>query len=81
MQVEEKHNKLLDESSRYREDMGEISDNISLGTALETLWEPLAQPGAPPDERRLIEWHWANLEFANAQVGRIAWALRSVHGA
>lgn len=37
-QVEKEHNVLLDECDRFREDMGEITDNISLATALETIW-------------------------------------------
>lgn len=40
-QVEKKWNDVLDECSKYRDAMGEVADNISLGTALETLWETL----------------------------------------
>ena len=35
------YNKLLDESDRFRDDMGEITDNVSLATALETAWDEL----------------------------------------
>jgi hypothetical protein len=35
------YNKLLDESDRFREDMGDITDNVSLETALETAWDEL----------------------------------------
>ena len=38
MQAEKEHNTLLDLCDRFREDMGEITDNISLATALETIW-------------------------------------------
>ena len=38
MQVEQRYNKLLDSCSKHRDEMGEITDQISLGTALETLW-------------------------------------------
>ena len=40
-QVEKKWNDVLDECSKYRDAMGEVADNISLGTALETLWATL----------------------------------------
>ncbi len=36
-QAEKEHNTLLDECDKFREDMGEITDNISLETALETI--------------------------------------------
>lgn len=46
-QVEQMYNKLLDESDRFREDMGDITDNVSLATALETAWNELpAKTGA-----------------------------------
>ena len=41
LQVEQMYNKLLDESDRFREDMGDITDNVSLETALETAWDEL----------------------------------------
>ena len=41
VQVEQMYNKLLDESDRFREDMGDITDNVSLETALETAWDEL----------------------------------------
>ncbi|BDA49228.1 Lysine-specific histone demethylase 1 homolog 1 [Coccomyxa sp. Obi] len=82
--AEKEHNTLLDECDRFREDMGEITDNISLETALETIRasrrdedvseacngeEPdgKVKPGSRDElERRLLDWHFANLEFANA---------------
>ena len=55
VQVEKKWNDLLDECSKYRDAMGEVADNISLGTALETLWstmEGAGQPAAPKKRGR-----------------------------
>lgn len=46
-QVEKKWNDLLDECSKYRDAMGEVADNISLGTALETLWTTMEGAGPP----------------------------------
>ena len=53
LQVEKKWNDLLDECSKYRDAMGEVADNISLGTALETLWSTMegAGPPAAPKKR------------------------------
>ena len=48
MQVEKKWNDLLDECSKYRDAMGEVADNISLGTALETLWDTMEAAPQPP---------------------------------
>lgn len=55
MQVEKKWNDVLDECSKYRDAMGEVADNISLGTALETLWmtmEAAPPPPQPPPLKR-----------------------------
>ena len=38
-QVEQRYNHLLDTCSKQRDNMGEVTDQISLGTALETLWK------------------------------------------
>lgn len=47
-QVEVMYNKLLDLSDKFRDEMGEISDNVSLSTALETAWHDLpSRTGAP----------------------------------
>lgn len=47
-QVEGMYNKLLDLSDRFRDEMGDITDNVSLATALETAWEDLpSKTGAP----------------------------------
>ena len=46
---------MLDECSKYRDAMGEVADNISLGTALETLWttmEAAPRPPQPPPVKR-----------------------------
>lgn len=53
LQVEKKWNDLLDECSKYRDALGEVADNISLGTALETLWTTMegAGPPAAPKKR------------------------------
>ena len=39
MQVEKAYNKVLDGCAGRREDMAAVSDKISLGTAVRTLWE------------------------------------------
>lgn len=47
-QVEVMYNKLLDLSDKFRDEMGEISDNVSLSTALETAWHDLpSRTGTP----------------------------------
>eukprot|EP01018_Ginkgo_biloba_P020441 Gb_15792 [translate_table: standard] len=63
--VEESFNKLLDKAGQLRQLMGEVAVDISLGTALETFRKVygVAEEG---DERRLFNWHLANLEYANA---------------
>lgn len=38
MQIEKLSNELLDSCDQFRESMGEVTDNVSLATALETLW-------------------------------------------
>lgn len=40
------HNALLDACERFREDMGEVTDNVSLATALETLWAERVEAAA-----------------------------------
>ena len=37
-QVEKLSNELLDSCDQFRESMGEVTDNVSLAVALETLW-------------------------------------------
>ena len=49
-QVEMTHNALLDACERFREDMGEVADNVSLATALETLWAERVEKAAASSE-------------------------------
>ncbi|KAK1416611.1 hypothetical protein QVD17_32402 [Tagetes erecta] len=63
--VEVAFNKLLDKASKFRQLMGEVSQDVSLGAALETFWQVDGEP-ANPDEMSLFNWHLANLEYANA---------------
>lgn len=63
--VEIAFNQLLDKASQLRQLMGEVSQDVSLGAALETFWEVDGEP-ANPEEMSLFNWHLANLEYANA---------------
>ena len=38
-QIEEDYNKLLDACSNFRDSLGEVADNISLGNPLQQFWE------------------------------------------
>jgi len=38
VQIEKLSNELLDSCDHFRETMGEVTDNVSLAVALETLW-------------------------------------------
>ena len=38
-QVEGDYNRLLDECNDFRDNLGELSDNISLGVAMQHFWE------------------------------------------
>ncbi|XP_047341038.1 protein FLOWERING LOCUS D [Impatiens glandulifera] len=58
--VEETFNSLLDKASHLRQSMGEVSQDVSLGSAMETFWEGTVE------ETSLFNWHLANLEYANA---------------
>ncbi|KAJ0764122.1 putative non-specific polyamine oxidase transcription regulator Homeodomain-LIKE family [Helianthus annuus] len=42
-----------------------VSQDVSLGAALETFWQVDGSP-ANPEEMSLFNWHLANLEYANA---------------
>jgi hypothetical protein len=62
------YNELLDESDRFREDMGDITDNVSLETALETAWDELeSKTGAVCGARWMLHIlcvaHHARLDF------------------
>ncbi|CAA0815945.1 Lysine-specific histone demethylase 1 homolog 2 [Striga hermonthica] len=58
-------NKLLDKVSQLRGIMGGFIANISLGSVLETLRQ-LYAVARSEEERQLLDWHFANLEFSNA---------------
>ncbi|CAK9325156.1 unnamed protein product [Citrullus colocynthis] len=58
-------NKLLDKVTELRKIMGGLANNISLGTVLEKLRQ-LYAVARSKDERQLLDWHIANLEYANA---------------
>ncbi|KAK6157428.1 hypothetical protein DH2020_011676 [Rehmannia glutinosa] len=58
-------NKLLDKVTQLRGIMGGFAANISLGSVLETLRQ-LYAVARSKEERQLLDWHFANLEFSNA---------------
>lgn len=58
-------NRLLDKASQLRQILGEYANDISLGTAVET-FRQLYGVAQNNDERQLLDWHLANLEYANA---------------
>ena len=58
------YNAILDSCGSLRNQLGSVADNISLGTTLETMWSK--NQDTDPLERQLMDWHFANLEFANA---------------
>ncbi|XP_051119917.1 protein FLOWERING LOCUS D isoform X2 [Andrographis paniculata] len=59
--VENSFNQLLDKLSKLRLSMGEVSQDVSLGAALETFREDFSD-----EEMAMFSWHLANLEYANA---------------
>ncbi|PQP94776.1 lysine-specific histone demethylase 1 homolog 2 [Prunus yedoensis var. nudiflora] len=58
-------NKLLDKVMELRQTMGGFGNDISLGSVLETLRQ-LYGVARSTEERQLLDWHLANLEYANA---------------
>ncbi|XWS11088.1 hypothetical protein CRYUN_Cryun38cG0053700 [Craigia yunnanensis] len=58
-------NKLLDKVTELRKIMGGFANHISLGSVLEKLRQ-LYAVARSAEERQLLEWHLANLEYANA---------------
>ncbi|XP_031502678.1 lysine-specific histone demethylase 1 homolog 2-like [Nymphaea colorata] len=59
-------NRLLDKATQLRQTIGaESAAGISLGSALET-FRQLYSVALNVDERQLLDWHLANLEFSNA---------------
>ncbi|KAK3025909.1 hypothetical protein RJ639_042382 [Escallonia herrerae] len=63
--VENDFNQLLDKASKLRQLMGEVSQDVSLGAALETFWQGSGD-AVNAEEMGLFNWHLANLEYANA---------------
>ncbi|XP_009117559.1 lysine-specific histone demethylase 1 homolog 2 [Brassica rapa] len=63
--VEFGFNKLLDKVAEVREMMGGDANKVSLGEVLETL-RVLYGVAKDSEERKLFDWHLANLEYANA---------------
>ncbi|KAJ0976059.1 hypothetical protein J5N97_018024 [Dioscorea zingiberensis] len=58
-------NKLLENASKLRELLGEFVQRVSLGTSIEKL-RKLYNVARSRKERELLDWHLANLEYANA---------------
>ncbi|CAO2205716.1 unnamed protein product [Urochloa humidicola] len=58
-------NTLLDHATRLREFMNEAAEKISLGEGIEKL-RRLYHVARTNDERMVLDWHFANLEFSNA---------------
>ncbi|XP_024386318.1 protein FLOWERINGUS D isoform X2 [Physcomitrium patens] len=65
--VEAQFNQLLDTCSKWREENHSKSAEISLGNIMEFLRHNCGM-GTIPAERQLFDWHFANLEYANAQL-------------
>ncbi|XP_020214682.1 lysine-specific histone demethylase 1 homolog 2 [Cajanus cajan] len=63
--VEFVFNRLLDKVMELRQIMGGFASDTSLGSVLETL-RRLYNVARSTDERQLLDWHLANLEYANA---------------
>eukprot|EP00252_Welwitschia_mirabilis_P017874 TRINITY_DN3980_c0_g1_i1.p1 TRINITY_DN3980_c0_g1~~TRINITY_DN3980_c0_g1_i1.p1 ORF type:complete len:751 (-),score=160.25 TRINITY_DN3980_c0_g1_i1:386-2638(-) len=62
-----KFEKLLDKTNQLRKLMGESAANISLGATLETL-RHFYGVATSEEESQLLNWHFANLEYANAAL-------------
>ncbi|KAL5730079.1 Lysine-specific histone demethylase 1 2 [Ranunculus cassubicifolius] len=58
-------NKLLDKATEFRKIMVGATNDISLGLALET-FKQLYAVIQTTEEAQLLDWHLANLEYANA---------------
>ncbi|XP_065862171.1 lysine-specific histone demethylase 1 homolog 2 [Euphorbia lathyris] len=58
-------NKLLDKVMELRKTMGGFANDISLGSVLERL-RKLYTVAKTTEEKQLLDWHFANLEYANA---------------
>ena len=57
LQIEKLSNQLLDSCDHYRESMGEITDSVSLATALETLWSERIEHSASGEHCRGLLSH------------------------
>ena len=66
--VTAQHNALLDACGAFRQSIGGAADLVSLGRALDQLARDGVGGAAAngPAERALLDWHKANLEYANA---------------
>ncbi|CAI9088574.1 OLC1v1022931C1 [Oldenlandia corymbosa var. corymbosa] len=58
-------NKLLDQVSQLRGVVGRVANHTSLGSVLEK-FRDFFGVAKTPEERQLLDWHFANLEYANA---------------
>ncbi|XP_042752215.2 lysine-specific histone demethylase 1 homolog 2 isoform X2 [Lactuca sativa] len=58
-------NRLLDKVTEFRQIMGESCGDISLGSVLDKLTK-LYAVATSVEEKQLLDWHFANLEYANA---------------
>lgn len=65
-QVTQQYNDMLDKLSDYRDSLGDVADHLSLGVALETLWQEAERLSPEEQQRKILDWHLANVEFANA---------------
>ncbi|XP_020600317.1 lysine-specific histone demethylase 1 homolog 2 [Phalaenopsis equestris] len=65
VEVNSVFNKLLEKAAEARKALGESGEGISLGSAIEKL-QKLYSVAKSEDERELLDWHLANLEYANA---------------
>ncbi|KAF3615706.1 Lysine-specific histone demethylase 1 -like protein 3 [Capsicum annuum] len=63
--VETAYNLLLEKASTLRQLMGAVSQDVSLGAALETFRQDY-ENAVNEEEMGLFNWHLANLEYANA---------------
>ncbi|CAN1775398.1 Lysine-specific histone demethylase 1 homolog 2 [Linum perenne] len=63
--VEFTFNKLLDKVMELRQVIGGFGNDVPLGLVLERL-QQLYGVARTTDERQLLDWHLANLEYANA---------------
>lgn len=58
-QAQEQHNTILNQCDQYREDMGLVTDNISVGTAFNVLMDELPEPEKKGNKVCAIQEVWA----------------------